>query len=90
MATVKFNRETPAGNGSTRELVLRAHDVSSLGRSTFADLAGLFNAIKELSREGSTVHRLAGIGAYLADDWANLNDCEREALEAALEMHTPA
>lgn len=82
MATVKFN-QTTTGDERGQDLIARAIDLTGLGHSTFRDLAGLFCAIQELSSKGSTVYRLASIGSYLADDWANLNDCEREALETA-------
>lgn len=64
--------------------VIAAVDVTSLAKSCFYDLSGVFEAIEKLSDEHTTVHALAGIGKYLADDWGNLNDCEREALEGEL------
>lgn len=47
-------------------------DAASLARACLRDLSGVFMAIKKLSEEHTTIHTLAGIGLYLADDWANL------------------
>lgn len=52
---------------------------------THAQTADIDAAIqKVISAVDATVHALAGIGQYLADTWGNLNDCEREELEAEL------
>jgi hypothetical protein len=89
MATEKFNCEAASGE-SGEYLVARAYDVAALGQSIFEDLAGLFSAIKELSPDGSTIHRLASIGSYLADDWANMHNREREALKPATDSYYEA
>lgn len=89
MATEKFNCDAASGE-SGEHLLARAYDVCALGQSIFGDLAGLFSAIKELSPDGSTIHRLASIGSYLSDDWANLHDCEREALKPATDSYYQA
>lgn len=59
-------------------------ETSSLTRESLHDLARLFMAIKAISDEHSTVHALAGIGQYLADDRANLHALQIEELDAEL------
>ncbi|MCK0507368.1 hypothetical protein [Aromatoleum anaerobium] len=61
--------------------VSTAHNATNLAYSCFADLATLFHAIADASDEHSQAAKLAKIGLYLAEDWANLHDCERETLE---------
>ncbi len=63
------------------DAVVTAHNATNLAYSCFADLAALFHAIGDLSEEHSHAGRLAKIGNYLAEDWANLHDCERETLD---------
>lgn len=63
------------------DAVATAHNATSLAYSCFADLAALFHAIRDLSEEHSHAARLAKVGNYLAEDWANLHDCERERLD---------
>ncbi len=64
--------------------VISAVDATSLAKSCFYDQSGVFEAIRKLADEHTTIHALAGIGKYLDDDWGNLNDCEREELEGEL------
>lgn len=64
--------------------VTKAHDASYLAASCYADLETLFRAIAAAAGEHSPGANLAKIGAYLASDWANLADCEREELEGHL------
>lgn len=73
--------------------VSRAHGTANLAYSCFTDLGVLFQAIADASAEGSQAHKLAKIGGYLASDWADTHDSEREemeghftALSAALEL----
>lgn len=61
--------------------VIEAHNATSVAESCFADLATLFKAIADASAEHSQAAKLAKIGSYLAEDWANLHDCAREELE---------
>ncbi len=65
--------------------VISAVDTASLAKSCFYDLAEMFEAIKKLSDEHSTVHALAGIGKYLADDWGGMHDRQREQLASEIE-----
>jgi len=58
-----------------------AIDNASLCYSILNDLSSLFLAIKSSSDEHSQIRKLANIGQYLADDWANMIDCAREELE---------
>lgn len=59
----------------------KAIDATSLGYATLRDLGALFRAIRDTSDEYSPARDLANIGQYLADDWANMLDGEREGLE---------
>lgn len=67
------------------EAVSQAHNATSLAYSCFADLATLFQAIADVSDEHSQAAKLAKIGLYLAEDWANLHDSERESLEPRMD-----
>ena len=64
-------------------------ETSSLTRESLHDLARLFMAIKAISDEHSTVHALAGIGQYLADDRTNLYALQCEELDAELASLRP-
>ena len=66
----------------------KAIDVTSLGHSTLRDLGALFKAIRDTSDEYSSAHELANIGQYLADNWANMLDGERESLEQMREVQS--
>lgn len=60
--------------------VTKGHDAHYLASSCYADLETLFRAIAAVSGEHSQAAKLAKIGVYLASDWGNLADCEREEL----------
>ena len=73
-----------SSDATFKKLFCIVDDTSSLARESLRDLSQLFTAIKAISEEHSTVHALAGIGQYLADDRINLNDLQREELDAQL------
>jgi hypothetical protein len=56
-----------------------AVDATALAQSCFNDLGDLFKAIQDLAPAGSSLHALARIGYYLADDWASLQDQRSQA-----------
>lgn len=62
--------------------VISAHNAADLAYSCFSNLETIFKAIADASDERSQAAKLAGIGAYLAADWANTHDCAREELES--------
>lgn len=84
MANATPSAATSAAIDAALMKVISAVDATALAQSCFNDLSSVFVAIKTLSDEHTTIHALAGIGQYLADDWGNLNDCEREELEGEL------
>lgn len=66
------------------EAASSAHNATSLAHSCFADPGTLFHAIADASEEHSQAAKLAKIGLYLCEDWANLHDSEREELESRM------
>ncbi len=60
--------------------VRRAVDGVDLAVECLKNVAGVFSAIKQMSKEGDAVHRLAGVGRYLCDDLSNTVADERDAL----------
>lgn len=66
------------------EAVTSAHNATCIAEGCFADLAALFQAIADASGEYSQASKLAKIGKYLAEDWANLSDSTNEELEGLL------
>lgn len=84
----KITRTTKATNVATTvtidaalDAVRAVSDTTSMEEECFIRLSGLFGAIKQLSDEHSTVHSLAGIGEYLADEWLDLSMSERDNLK---------
>jgi len=63
------------------DAAVSALNSANLAQGTFADLASMFEAIFKLTNEHDLAHRIASIGKYLAEDWANMCDCQREELE---------
>lgn len=70
---------------AARNLSIQTYDAKHLTMKCFEDLSSLFDAIRSVSQENSTAYKLAGIGRYLADDWANTADCELENIQALLD-----
>lgn len=71
---------------AARRLSIQTYDAKYLTMKCFADLSAIFDAIRVASKEDSTVYKLAGIGRYLADDWANTADCELENIQALIDQ----
>jgi len=63
-------------------------NATGYGASTLFDLATMFLTIKKLAGEDSHIGKLAGIGLYLAEDWGNSMDCQREEAQAAFDAVT--
>ena len=61
------------------------YDRLTLSCEQFTQLEALFNAIFRQCDEFDSKKHLAGIGQYLTSDWANLADCEAEALKAGVD-----
>ncbi|WP_020414614.1 hypothetical protein [Microbulbifer variabilis] len=59
----------------------RSIDIANLSLESLNKLRTLFQSISQISEDKTTSQELAVIGAHLADEWANLIDCEREDLE---------
>lgn len=59
----------------------KAVDVFDLGNSVMNDLETIFTAISDASEDKYKVKKLARLGKYLTDDWANLMDCASEDLK---------
>ena len=63
-------------------------DISSLlefSRKSISDLGVIFSTILSKTETDSQEHRLAGIGTYLAGDYASLVESMQTELEANLE-----
>lgn len=78
-----------SSDATYKKLFCIVDDTSSLARESLCDLSKLFTAIMAISEEHSTVHALARIGQYLADDRINSNDIQREELDAQLASLCP-
>lgn len=62
-----------------------------MSSDTLTWTAELFRCIKEIAEGDKAVARiriatLAAIGDYLSEDFANMLDCEREAMDSALKL----
>ncbi len=64
----------------------QAADSATIAYAAFHDLDTLFQAILALSEPDSLVHKLAVAGRHIAEDHANICDCDRGELEAAREV----
>ncbi len=62
-----------------------AADSVSLRQSCFDDLSAIFYAITQAVETGTQEHKLAKVGCYLTDDWANLCECSNDAIKTAIE-----
>lgn len=74
----KSEAKARAPQVTTINAVIQAVDNASNAWEVLDNLSGLFAAIEQLSDKYSTIRKLASSGKYLADDWANYNDCQRE------------
>ncbi|WP_444919999.1 hypothetical protein ACJJID_13950 [Microbulbifer sp. CnH-101-G] len=59
----------------------RSIDIANLSLESINKLRTLFQSISLISESNTTSQKPAVIGAHLADERANLIDCEREDLE---------
>ena len=75
----KKTRVTPA-TCTNCPMSKKITDTVGFCHSSLYDLGSLFKVIRDTSEKHSTAHELAGIGLYLANDWSNSIDLEREAL----------
>lgn len=71
------------------EKVITAADVTASGLDSFAEFASLFDAIKQLSEEHTTVNGLATIGLHLAEDLGSLYEHQNKILENELASLRP-
>ncbi|MCH9691700.1 MAG: hypothetical protein K0U59_06505 [Gammaproteobacteria bacterium] len=62
-------------------LITQCLDLAGISLETAEKLRTLFHAIARMPDNTSTSQELAALGAELADQWANVIDCERENLE---------
>lgn len=72
-------------NGPIYSLRAQALDTVTIGQAAFRDLETIFQAIIATSDHDSLPHQLARVGRRLAEEQANLFDCEREGLEGVAE-----
>tara|TARA_R110002074_G_scaffold402332_1_gene607508 strand:+ start:15518 stop:15751 length:234 start_codon:yes stop_codon:yes gene_type:complete len=73
-----MNKETT--NTSTQAVINQAIDITDVQQSSIADLGALFSAIRKISDEHSEAYKLAGMGMYLADDWAEMAENSKSDL----------
>lgn len=59
-------------NTSTETVINEAVDMATVQHASISDLGALFNAIRQASDEHTETYKLAGMGMYLADDWADM------------------
>jgi hypothetical protein len=79
-------------NITPKAALLMAADAADLGHTCVKDLGSLFQAIIKLADNSPTTSNhlaleIAKIGQYLADDWANKINSEREEIEALRGPH---
>ncbi len=79
---------TQVDNKAYLDAMAERVNATSYGSSACNDLSVLFDVIRKLADEHSQIAGLAGIGRYLADDWGNCLDCQREEAKAALNAAT--
>jgi len=68
----------------SRQDLIEAYDVASLGVSTYTDLRALFEAI-QADTKLSHAQELAKIGRYIAEDWRNTFIGQLEAFSEHME-----
>lgn len=59
-------------NTSSQDVIKQAVDITTVQHASISDLGALFSAIRKASDEHTEAYRLAGMGMYLADDWAGM------------------
>ncbi len=59
-------------NISTETVINEAVNMATVQHASISDLGSLFSAIRKVSDEHSEAFKLAGMGMYLADDWAEM------------------
>ncbi|WP_295874045.1 hypothetical protein [uncultured Zhongshania sp.] len=79
-------------NITPQEALLMASDAANLGHACVNDLGSLFEAIIKIADASPNTGNhltieMAKIGQYLADDWANKINTEREEIEALRDPH---
>lgn len=82
------NTSVPANQNplkNTGDNLMDAIDTTSLCYSVINDLSTLFRAIKSQSDKYTEAHKIAVIGQYLSEDWANMLDCEGTRLKEEYE-----
>lgn len=60
--------------------LLEAIDLADINITCLHDLSALFSAIHSMSQDNTAIQRVAGMGAYLADDFANLIQNMRDGM----------
>ncbi|WP_444919990.1 hypothetical protein ACJJID_13905 [Microbulbifer sp. CnH-101-G] len=75
------NQAPVVSTPQTDNFLGRSIDIANLSLESLNKLRTLFQSISQISEDKTTSQELAVIGAHLADEWANLIDCEREDLE---------
>ena len=85
MPNPNHGQVTPALN-TIETALISAIDQTALSHSILNDLSSLFTAIRKNTDRSDLNHNLAGIGQYLADEWATLLDRQSEELNALMEV----
>jgi len=65
-----MNKETV--HSSAQDVIKQVLDMTTAQHASISDLGVLFSAIRKATDEHSEAHKLAGMGMYLADDWAEM------------------
>lgn len=65
---------------AAQKAATEGYDSLVIASGCFDDLETLFKAIAAAADEHSQAGKLAKLGAYLASDWGNLTDCQRETM----------
>ena len=66
---------------TAQQIVMRESGRFECNSNCFSDLSAVFVAIKNAQHDAMAVERLANVGKYLCDDWANSFDLESESTE---------
>ncbi|MDP5210013.1 hypothetical protein [Microbulbifer sp. 2205BS26-8] len=63
------------------QFITQSLELAGVSLETTKKLRTLFRTIVYIPDNNPTTQELAALGAQLADEWANVIDCEREDLE---------
>lgn len=85
VATAPTAADFEALRAELRKAKCQYLDATEYGSSVLFDLGTMFEAIRDLAGKDSQIGKLAGIGRYLAEDWGNSLDCQREEAQAEID-----